>query len=83
MSNDKDFENYYPTDVMETGYDILFFWVARMIMMGLYKTGSVPFKKVLLHGIIRDKNHQKMSKSKGNTINPLDICDQYGADVLR
>ncbi len=83
MSNGKDFENYYPTDVMETGYDILFFWIARMIMMGLYKTNAVPFKKVLLHGIIRDKEHQKMSKSKGNAINPIDICEQYGADVLR
>jgi valyl-tRNA synthetase len=54
-----------------------------MIMMGLYKTGKVPFKKVLLHGIIRDKSHQKMSKSKGNIINPMDLCDQYGADALR
>jgi len=82
-SKDTDFDTFYPTDIMETGYDILFFWVSRMIMMGLYKTGKVPFKKVLLHGIIRDKSHQKMSKSKGNIINPMDLCDQYGADALR
>jgi len=52
-------------------------------MMGLYKTGKIPFKQILLHGIIRDKSHQKMSKSKGNVINPIDVCDQYGADALR
>jgi len=83
MGSKDDFKIFYPTDIMETGYDILFFWVARMIMMGLYRTGKIPFEKVLLHGIIRDKNHQKMSKSKGNVINPMDLCDQYGADALR
>ncbi len=82
-NKEKDFETYFPTSIMETGYDILFFWVARMIIMSLYKTKEVPFKKVLLHGIVRDKNHQKMSKSKGNSIDPITVCDQYGADVLR
>jgi len=79
----KDFKNFYPTDVMETGWDILFFWVARMIMFGLYRTGKVPFKYVYLHGLIRDKDRQKMSKSKGNIIDPLGVIDLYGADALR
>ncbi|MCL4397941.1 valine--tRNA ligase [Patescibacteria group bacterium] len=78
-----DFEKFYPTTVMETGYDILFFWVARMIMLGLYVTGKVPFKTVYLHGLVRDKEGQKMSKSKGNVINPLDMVSKYGADALR
>ncbi len=81
--NGKDFENFYPTDVMETGADILFFWVTRMIMMGLYRTGKVPFKTVYLHGMVRDKHGKKMSKSKGNVINPIDITEQYGTDALR
>lgn len=68
---------------METGWDILFFWVARMIMLGLYKTGQVPFKYVYLHGLVRDKDRQKMSKSKGNVIDPLGVSDQYGADAVR
>jgi len=79
----KDFENFYPTDMMETGADILFFWVTRMMMMGLYRTGKVPFKTVYLHGLVRDKHGKKMSKSKGNVINPLDITEQYGTDALR
>lgn len=83
LNSKNDFETYFPTSLMETGHDILFFWVARMIMMSLYKTKQVPFKQVLLHGIVRDKNHQKMSKSKGNAIDPLTICEQYGSDVLR
>ncbi len=78
-----DFKNFYPTDVMETGWDILFFWVARMIMLGLYTTDKVPFKYVYLHGLVRDKDRQKMSKSKGNVIDPLGVIDIYGADALR
>jgi len=74
---------YYPTSVLETGYDILFFWVARMIMMGLECTGQVPFKTVYLHGMIRDERGEKMSKTKGNVINPLDVMDRYGTDALR
>ena len=79
----EDFKNFYPTTVMETGYDILFFWVARMIMLGLYATDKVPFKYVYLHGLVRDKDRQKMSKSKGNVIDPLGVIDIYGTDALR
>lgn len=79
----KDFEAFYPTAVMETGYDILFFWVMRMIMLGLYRTGEVPFKHVYLHGLVRDAQKQKMSKSKGNVINPLEVTETYGTDALR
>jgi valyl-tRNA synthetase len=79
----KDYKNFYPTDMMETGWDILFFWVARMIMLGIYKTGEVPFKYVYLHGLVRDKDKQKMSKSKGNVVDPLGIVNEYGADALR
>ncbi|MHB9019769.1 MAG: valine--tRNA ligase [Minisyncoccota bacterium] len=78
-----DFKKYYPTDVMETGWDILFFWVTRMIMFGLYRTGKIPFKDVYLHGLIRDKDRQKMSKSKGNVINPLEMAETYGTDAVR
>lgn len=78
-----DFEKFYPTDVMETGWDILFFWVARMIMLGLYRTGKIPFKIVYLHGLVRDKDRQKMSKSKGNVIDPLGVIEIYGTDALR
>ena len=78
-----DFKEFYPTSVMETGHDILFFWVARMIMLGLYVTGKVPFKHVYLHGLVRDKDRQKMSKSKGNVIDPLGVIDLYGSDALR
>ena len=78
-----DFKNFYPTSVMETGSDILFFWVARMIMLGLYRTGHVPFKKVYLHGLVRDAKGQKMSKSKGNVISPLTVSQEYGTDALR
>lgn len=78
-----DFERFYPTSVMETGYDILPFWVMRMLMMGIFKTGKVPFKNIYLHGLIRDGKGQKMSKSKGNVINPLEIVEKYGADALR
>jgi valyl-tRNA synthetase len=78
-----DFDKFYPTAVMETGWDILFFWVARMIMLGLYETGEVPFKHVYLHGLVRDKDRQKMSKSKGNVIDPLGVSEQYGSDAVR
>jgi valyl-tRNA synthetase len=78
-----DFDYFYPTSVMETGYDILPVWVCRMIMLGIYVTGDVPFKTVYLHGLVRDAKGQKMSKSKGNVINPLKMADQYGADALR
>src|SRR3989344_1121018 len=78
-----DFNEFYPTSVMETGYDILFFWVARMMMLGLYRTGKVPFKTVYLHGLVRDKDRQKMSKSKGNVVDPLGVAETYGTDALR
>jgi len=78
-----DFKTFYPTTMMETGYDILFFWVARMIMMGLEFTGRVPFTEVYLHGLIRDGNGRKMSKSLGNVIDPLEVMDELGTDALR
>lgn len=78
-----DFARFYPTQVMETGYDILPFWVMRMLLMGLFKTHQVPFQTVYLHGLVRDHQGKKMSKSKGNVINPLTVIDQYGADALR
>ena len=78
-----DFEYFYPTSVMETGYDILPFWVIRMIMLGLYTTGEVPFREVLLHGLVRDAKGEKISKSKGNVINPIEMAEKYGADALR
>lgn len=81
--NHKDYKTFYPTDVMETGWDILFFWVARMMMLGLYRTGKVPFRTVYLHGLVRDKDRQKMSKSKGNVIDPLGVAEQYGTDAVR
>jgi valyl-tRNA synthetase len=74
---------YYPTDVLVTGFDIIFFWVARMIMMGLHFMGDVPFRTVYIHGLVRDERGQKMSKSKGNVIDPLSLVDAYGADALR
>ncbi len=78
-----DLDRFYPTDVLETGYDILFFWVARMIMMGLWFTDEIPFHTVYLHGLVRDEHGNKMSKSKGNVIDPLIMMDQYGTDALR
>ena len=78
-----DLDRYYPTAVLETGYDIIFFWVARMIMMGIKFTGEVPFHTVYLHGIIRDETGRKMSKSLGNVMDPLDLIHQYGTDALR
>ncbi len=74
---------FYPNSVLETGYDILYQWVARMIMLGLYATGQVPFKDVYLHGLVLDEHGQKMSKSKGNVINPMDTIKEYGSDALR
>ncbi len=76
-------EKYYPTSVLVTGRDIIFFWVARMMMMGLHFMGDVPFKKVAIHGLVLDDKGQKMSKSKGNVMDPLGLIDQYGADALR
>jgi len=81
--NSDNFKNYYPTSIMETGKDIIFFWVSRMIMLGIYRTGKVPFKKVYLHGMVRDKHGKKMSKSKGNVIAPSEIQEKYGTDALR
>ncbi len=82
-TNPEDFEYFYPTSVMETAYDILPFWVIRMIMLGIYVTGEVPFREVLIHGLVRDKEGQKISKSKGNVINPIEMAEKYGADALR
>ncbi len=79
----KDLETYHPTDVLETGYEILFFWVARMILMTGYALETVPFKTVYLHGTVRDAQGRKMSKSLGNGIDPLDIAEKYGADAGR
>ena len=76
-------KTFYPTSILETGFDIIFFWVARMIMMGLHFTGKAPFERVYLHAMVRDEKGEKMSKSKGNVINPLELIDQHGADPLR
>ncbi len=76
-------ERYYPTDVLITGFDIIFFWVARMMMMGLHFMDEVPFHTVYIHALVRDEKGQKMSKSKGNVIDPLELIDRYGADALR
>jgi len=78
-----DLKTFYPTSVMETGRDILFFWVARMVMLGFYITDEAPFKEVLFHGLVNDPYGRKMSKSKGNVVNPLELVDQYGADAVR
>jgi len=79
----EDLRYFYPTTVMETGYDILFFWVARMIMMGLEDVDDIPFRTVYLHGLIRDEKGEKMSKIKGNVLNPLETLEKYGTDALR
>ncbi len=80
---EENYNPYYPLNVMETGADILFAWVARMIMMGLYVTGEVPFKEVYLHGLVLDAHGKKMSKSKGNVINPMELVAKYGSDAFR
>jgi valyl-tRNA synthetase len=79
----KDLETYHPTSVLETGYDIIFFWVARMILMSEYLLGTKPFKTVYLHGLVRDGQGRKMSKSLGNIIDPLDMSTKYGTDAVR
>lgn len=81
--NDEHLKKYYPTSVLITGFDIIFFWVARMMMMSMYAMKQVPFREIHLHGLVRDEKGQKMSKSKGNGIDPLEMCDKYGADALR
>ncbi|MFL2763714.1 MAG: valine--tRNA ligase [Dehalococcoidia bacterium] len=81
--NTEDLDYFYPSSVMETGHDILFFWVARMIMLGIENTGEIPFQNIYLHGLVRDPDGIKMSKSKGNVMDPLDLIDTYGADALR
>jgi len=82
-TKERDFETFYPTSVMETMYDILLFWVARMIMLGIYITGEIPFRDVVLHGAVKDPFGKKMSKSKGNVVDPLEIVEEYGADSVR
>ena len=82
-NNTADLERYYPNDVLVTGYDIIFFWVSRMVFQGLELTGKRPFKDVLIHGLIRDAQGRKMSKSLGNGVDPMDVIDEYGADALR
>ena len=83
LADSVDCQTYHPTDVLETGYDILTFWVIRMIMMTTYLTGQIPFKTVYLHGLVRDEHGNKMSKSLGNIIDPLDMCNAYGTDATR
>ena len=79
----EDFKRYFPTSTLVTGYDIIFFWVARMMMMQLAVVGEVPFRTVYVHGLVRDEKGAKMSKSKGNVVVPTDILDQFGSDAVR
>lgn len=76
-------KTFYPTSVLVTGFDIIFFWVARMMMMSMYMMKRVPFKKCYIHGLVRDEQGRKMSKSKGNTVDPMETIEKYGADALR
>ena len=76
-------KKYYPTNVLVTGFDIIFFWVARMVMMGLFFMKKIPFQNIYIHPLVRDENGEKMSKSKGNVINPMELIELYGADSLR
>jgi valyl-tRNA synthetase len=80
---EEDLKRYYPTSVLVTGFDIIFFWVARMMMMGMHFMKEVPFKDIYIHALVRDEKGAKMSKSKGNVIDPLVLIDQFGADALR
>ncbi len=81
--NTEDFKTYHPTNLLETGYDIIFFWVARMVLMSTYILGDIPFKTVYLHGLVRDSKGKKMSKSIGNAIDPIEMIEKYGADAVR
>ena len=78
-----DLKTYYPTSLLNTGFDILFFWVARMMMLGIEMTGEAPFRRVYIHGLVRDADKQKMSKTKGNVIDPIEMIDKYGTDAVR
>ena len=78
----KELSKFYPTSVLVTGFDIIFFWVARMLMMGSFFKNKTPFNKVYVHALVRDEKGQKMSKSKGNVIDPLELINEYGADSL-
>src|SRR5688572_17406421 len=78
-----DLKVFYPTSLLITGFDILFFWVARMIMLGLEMMGDVPFRQVYIHALVRDAEKQKMSKTKGNSVEPLEMADKYGTDAVR
>ena len=80
--SNEDLNKFYPTNVLETGYDILFFWVARMVMMGLENTNKIPFKTIYLHGLVLDPEGIKMSKTKGNVLEPLLLIDLYGSDAI-
>ena len=83
IEDNEDLSNYYPTSLLVVGFDIIFFWVARMIMMGINFQKDIPFKDILVHGLVRDSKGRKMSKSLGNTIDPLELSDKHGADALR
>jgi valyl-tRNA synthetase len=81
--NTEDLKTFYPTNVLVTGYDIITFWVSRMVTAGLYQLDEIPFKDVVIHGLVRDSQGRKMSKTLGNGIDPLDVIEEYGADALR